>query len=106
LLLVATVRSFAHMPLGISDRNSTPPEHCLQRPLHSVKCTAWVVISKHGIIGPFWFEDDNRELCPPDPNVPAAPGSSFGAHFLSASDRKSFCSTDLKLGDVCYTGLT
>ena len=22
---------------------STPPEHCLQRPLHSVKCTAWVV---------------------------------------------------------------
>jgi len=56
---------------------STPPEHCLQRPLHSVKCTAWVAISKHRIIGPFWFEDDNRELCPPDPNVPAAPGSSF-----------------------------
>jgi len=25
---------------------STPPEHCLQRPLHSVKCTAWVAISK------------------------------------------------------------
>ena len=39
---------------------STPPEHCLQRPLHSVKCTAWVAISKHGIIGPFWFEDDNE----------------------------------------------
>ena len=39
---------------------STPPEDCLQRPLHSVKCTAWVVISKHGIIGPFWFEDDNK----------------------------------------------
>jgi len=37
-----------------------PPEHCLQRPLHSVKCTAWVAISKHGIIGPFWFEDDNE----------------------------------------------
>jgi len=32
---------------------STPPEHCLQRPLHSVKCTVWVAISKHGIIGPF-----------------------------------------------------
>ena len=43
---------------------STPPEHCLQRPLHSVKCTAWVAISKHGIIGPFsfWFEDDNERL--------------------------------------------
>ena len=39
---------------------STPPEHCLQRPLHSVKCTAWVAISKHGIIGPFWLEDDNE----------------------------------------------
>ena len=40
---------------------STPPDHCLQMPLHSVKCTAWVVaISKHGIIGPFWFEDDNE----------------------------------------------
>jgi len=39
---------------------STPPEHCRPRPLRSVKCTAWVVISKHGIIGPFWFEDDNE----------------------------------------------
>ena len=33
----------------------------LQRPLHSVKCTAWVAISKHGIIGPFWFENDVGE---------------------------------------------
>jgi len=33
----------------------------------------------------------------PDPNVPAAPGSSIGAHFLSASETRSFCSTDLKL---------
>jgi len=39
---------------------STPPEHCLQMPLHSVKCTTWVAISKHGIIGPFWFQDDNE----------------------------------------------
>ena len=39
---------------------STPPEHCLQRPLHSVKCIAWVAISKHGIIGLFWFEDDKE----------------------------------------------
>ena len=39
---------------------SAPPEHCLQRRLHSVKCTASVAISKHGIIGPFWFEDDNE----------------------------------------------
>ena len=39
---------------------STPPEHCLQRPLHSVKCTSWVAISKHSIIRPFWFEDNNE----------------------------------------------
>jgi len=39
---------------------TTPLEHCLQRPLHSVKCTAWVAISKHGIIGPFCSEDDNE----------------------------------------------
>ena len=40
---------------------TTFPEHCLQRPLHSVKRTAWVALSKHGIIGPFWFEDDNEQ---------------------------------------------
>ena len=39
---------------------STPPEDCLQRPLHSIKCTAWVAISKHGIIGPYWFEDESE----------------------------------------------
>ena len=33
----------------------------ITRPLHSLKCTAWVAISKHGIIGPFWFEDDNEQ---------------------------------------------
>ena len=38
---------------------SRVPEEVLQRPLHSVKCTAWVAMSKHGIIGPFWFEDDD-----------------------------------------------
>ena len=31
---------------------SSRPDFYLQRPLHSVKCTAWVAISKHGIIGP------------------------------------------------------
>ena len=39
---------------------STPPEDCLQRPFHSIKCTAWVAISKHGIIGSYWFEDDSE----------------------------------------------
>ena len=43
------------------------------------------------------MREDHLELYPPDPNVPAGSGSSFGAHFLSASETKSFCSTDLKL---------
>ena len=46
------------------------------------------------------MRESHRELCPPDPNVPAAPGSSSGAHFLSASETKSFCRTDLKLNFV------
>ena len=33
----------------------------IQRPLHSVKCMASVAISKHGIIGLFWFENANEE---------------------------------------------
>ena len=37
---------------------SKVPEEVLHRPLHSVKCTARVAMSKRGIIGPFWFEDD------------------------------------------------
>jgi len=41
--------------------------------------------------------EGHQELCLPDPNVPVAPGSLFGTHFLSASETKSFCSTDLKL---------
>ena len=39
---------------------TAPPEEVLQRPLHSIKCTAWVAISKHGIISPYWFEDENE----------------------------------------------
>ena len=37
------------------------PDEVLQKPLHSVKCTVWVAISKHGMIGPFWFEDADKE---------------------------------------------
>ena len=40
---------------------SEVPDEILQMPLHSAKCTAWVAISKHGIIGPFWFENDVGE---------------------------------------------
>ena len=33
-----------------------------QRPLHSKKCTAWIAMSKHGIIGPFFFEDERGNV--------------------------------------------
>ena len=42
-------------------RGSEAPYEVLQGPLHSAKCTVWVAISKHGIIGPFWFENDVEE---------------------------------------------
>ena len=40
--------------------DSTSPENCLQWQFHSIKCTAWVAISKHGIIGRYWFEDESE----------------------------------------------
>ena len=32
------------------------------KPLHSAKCTAWVAMSEHGIIGPYWFEEDGQTV--------------------------------------------
>ena len=37
------------------------PNEVLQRPLHSKKSTEWVAMLTHGIIGSFWFEDENGE---------------------------------------------
>ena len=38
---------------------SKVPDEVLQTTLHFVKCTAWVAMNKLGIIGPYWFEDDD-----------------------------------------------
>ena len=38
---------------------SSPPDKVLTRPLHSAKVTVWAAISRHGIIGPFFFEDED-----------------------------------------------
>ena len=35
---------------------STRPEDCLQQAL----CTAWVAIWKHGIVEPYWFNDESE----------------------------------------------
>ena len=40
---------------------SESPNEALERPIHSLKCTVWAAISKHGIIGPFWFEDAQEQ---------------------------------------------
>ena len=34
------------------------PDKVLQQPLHSKKVTVWAAFSSHGIIGPYFFEDD------------------------------------------------
>ena len=53
----------AHLSLSghINSKNfvfwgSQAPDEVFQRPMHSVKFTAWVAILKHGIIKPFWFK--------------------------------------------------
>ena len=38
---------------------STPPTEVIEKPLHSLKCTAWVAMLEQGLIGPLWFEDEN-----------------------------------------------
>ena len=38
--------------------SSHPPDYVLERPLHSVTCIAWVAFNANGLIGPFWFQDD------------------------------------------------
>ena len=38
---------------------SEVPYEVFKRLIHSIKYTSWVTMSKHGIIGPFWLEDDD-----------------------------------------------
>ena len=40
---------------------SKKPDKVLQRPLHSEKVTMWAVMSSQGIIGPFFFQDENEK---------------------------------------------
>lgn len=51
-----------HLDGRINTRNNRfwgtePPDMVEERPLHSLKCTAWCAVSCSGVIGPFWFED-------------------------------------------------
>ena len=52
-----------YLECGMNSQNrriwaTTKPDLVNQRPLHSAKCTAWCAISATGIIGPYWFEDE------------------------------------------------
>ena len=54
------------LPGYINSKNSifwgtAAPNEMLQRTLYSKKCTVWATTSKHGIIRPVWFEDENKE---------------------------------------------
>lgn len=40
---------------------TSPPEFVYEKPLHDERCTAWLAISSHGVIGPFWIEDGNGQ---------------------------------------------
>ena len=44
-----------------------------------------------------------RELWPPDPNAPAAPGSSFEAHFWASVKQRDFVVQIWNFGYVCCT---
>ena len=52
------------------------------------------------------MREGHRELCPPDPKVPAAPGSSFEHIFWAPVKQRVFVVQTWNFGDVCYTGLT
>lgn len=38
------------------------PRDLHKRPLHSPKVTVWCVLSTHGVIGPYLFEDERENL--------------------------------------------
>jgi hypothetical protein len=38
------------------------PQQLHQKPLHSSKVTVWYGIAKFGIVGPYFFEEDNTSL--------------------------------------------
>ena len=53
---------------------SASPEYCLQTPGHPTQCTAWVALSKHGIIGLIrrWQRarhDSEHRALPPGPKT-------------------------------------
>ena len=58
-----TKRIFCCQDMSIAKIMFTGIQHLRRKSytqLHPVKCTAWVAISKHSIIGPYWFEDENE----------------------------------------------
>ena len=63
---------------------TTAPDLVEERPLHSLKCTAWCALSASGIIGPFWFEDSDGHTL----TMTAERYRAVFRRFLSAMHRK------------------
>ena len=58
------VEAHFHLNSRIISQNNrywatTAPDHVEERPLHSLKCTAWCALSGSDIIYPRWFEDSD-----------------------------------------------
>jgi hypothetical protein len=41
-----------------SGRQTTRPDVMVQTPLHSTRVTIWCAVSAHGILGPYFIEDE------------------------------------------------
>lgn len=39
--------------------SNSPPDFVYEKPLHSLRCTVWMAFSAQGLIGPYFFEDEN-----------------------------------------------
>ena len=78
-----------HLSGQINSKNAyfwgdSPPDYVLEQPLHSPKCTAWAAISPQGIIGPFWFVDDDNTTT----TVTAETYSAMVKRFVATLKRK------------------
>lgn len=43
-------------------QKNNPPQEVAERPLHSEKVTAWCALSKRGVIGPYFFWEQNQTV--------------------------------------------
>ena len=84
-------QKYCYQGTGISD-------DVLQRSLHSTKSAAWVAIPKHGIIGPYWFGNENQGSNCEYGALSGSTEEDFGLHGGHAEDKTVMNSGSSKLG--------